>query len=213
MRNDASKNKKAPQGMLARIAKAAKSMVSKSGAKASPKGGPKPSVSPSPKAPTSAAKGKPTTPPSKASPAVKLTPGAEAVAPAPRRTAKARVAAGLKDSSICREVACESLATTTTYCRLHYIKNWKKIRLKEQILSEGKLNQFIDELVGKYPEKYIEAIRVDLANDKDFIKVVADLELAEPAEEFETGAAEAEGAEEVLIDSIRRDFDEDSEAF
>lgn len=114
-----------------------------------------------------------------------------------------------KDASICREVACESLSTTSGYCRLHYIKNWKKIKLKGQILSQGKLNIFIEELVGKYPEKYIEAIKHDLAHDKEFMKVVQDLELGESVEEFESDSENAD----VLIDSIRRDFDDETETF
>lgn len=208
MRNDASKNKKAPKGMLARLAKAAKSVLTKA---TSPATEPAKAKVKTVKAAKAASKpaGKPASPP-----AAKVAVAATAVATPSGPKRKARVAPGVKDSSICREVACESLATTTTYCRLHYIKNWKKIRLKEQILSEGKLNQFIDELVGKYPEKYIEAIRVDLTNDKDFMKVVADLELGEPAEEFEgAGGGDSEGAEEGIIDTIRRDFDEDTETF
>ena len=73
---------------------------------------------------------------------------------------------GLSDSEVCREIACEGLSTTAGYCRLHYIKNWRKIKRKEIILKEGKLNQYIEELVAKYPDKYIEAIRQDLATDK-----------------------------------------------
>lgn len=112
--------------------------------------------------------------------------------------------------SVCREVACENLATTGGYCRLHYIKNWKKIKRKELILREKKLNQYIEELVAKYPDKYIEAIRQDLASDKDFAKVISDLDLDESVDEFESESGEqAEG----LIDNMKRDFDGDDEAF
>jgi hypothetical protein len=107
--------------------------------------------------------------------------------------------------TVCREVACEGLATTTGYCRLHYIKNWKKIKRKELILKEGKLNQYIEELVAKYPDKYIEAIRQDLMADKDFAKVIHDLDLDESVDEFEM---EGESVDS-LIDSIKRDFDDE----
>src|SRR5690606_34235202 len=49
---------------------------------------------------------------------------------------------------ICREVGCESLATSGGYCRLHYIRNWKRIKRRELILKEGKLNRYIEELVA-----------------------------------------------------------------
>jgi len=111
--------------------------------------------------------------------------------------------------AVCREVACEGLGTTAGYCRLHYIKNWRKIKRKEVILRERKLNTYIEELVAKYPEKYIEAIRQDLMNDKDFAKVIHDLDLDENIDEFEGEG----GDSDVVIDSIKREFEDDSDAF
>jgi len=86
----------------------------------------------------------------------------------------------------------------------------EKIKRKELILREKKLNQYIEELVAKYPDKYIEAIRQDLAHDKDFAKVIHDLDLDESTDEFEV-----EGGEpmENLIDNIKRDFDDEGEGF
>jgi hypothetical protein len=115
----------------------------------------------------------------------------------------------LHPDDVCRETACESLATTLSYCRLHYIKNWKKIKRKEIILKEGKLNQYIEELVVKYPDKYIEAIRQDLASDKDFAQVIVDLDLDESADDFEADGENAEG----LIDNIKGNFDDEGDAF
>ncbi len=109
----------------------------------------------------------------------------------------------------CRETACEGLATSSGYCRLHYIKNWKKVKRKELILKEGKLNQYIEELVSKYPDRYIDAIRNDLSSDKEFGKVVHDLELDEGIDDFD---GEGENID-TLIENIRRDVDEDPEGF
>jgi len=124
----------------------------------------------------------------------------------------ALIARGYLDSAetVCREVACEGLATAAGYCRLHYIKNWKKIKRKEVILREKKLNQYIEELIAKYPEKYIEAIRQDLASDKDFAKVIYDLDLDEGVDDFEIEGGDAVDS---LIDTIKRDFDDDADAF
>ena len=124
----------------------------------------------------------------------------------------ALLARGYLDSAetVCREVACEGLATAAGYCRLHYIKNWKKIKRKEVILREKKLNQYIEELIAKYPEKYIEAIRQDLASDKDFAKVIYDLDLDEGVDDFEMEGGDAVDS---LIDTIKRDFDDDADAF
>jgi hypothetical protein len=111
--------------------------------------------------------------------------------------------------TVCREVACEGLATSGGYCRMHYIKNWKKIKRKELILKEGKLNQYIEELVAKYPDKYIEAIRQDLATEKDFAKVIYDLDLDESVDDFEV---EGENIDQI-VDTIKRDFDDEGEGF
>lgn len=107
---------------------------------------------------------------------------------------------------MCREIGCDLFATSAGYCRLHYIKNWKRIKRREAILKEGKLNRYIEELVAKYPDKYIEAIRQDLAADKDFSKVVTELELEEALDNYD-----AEDAESIdsLIEGIKRDYDDD----
>lgn len=149
--------------------------------------------------------------------AVALAKGAKAAAPAPAPAKAGKGKGGSVLSSklarateeICREVACEALSTSGGYCRLHYVKNWKKIKRKELILKEGKLNQYIEELVSKYPDKYIEAIRQDLAEDKAFAKVIYDLELDESVDDFDV---EGEGVEQV-IDTIKRDFDDEGETF
>jgi hypothetical protein len=107
--------------------------------------------------------------------------------------------------NICREIACESSASSGGYCRLHYIKNWKKIKRKELILKEGKLNQYIEELVAKYPDKYIEAIKQDLSSDKEFGKVVHDLELEEGIDDFEGDGENVEA----IIDGIKREYDDE----
>lgn len=113
------------------------------------------------------------------------------------------------DETVCREVACENLSTTGGYCRMHYIKNWKKIKRKELILREKKLNQYIEELVAKYPDKYIDAIRQDLASDKDFAKVISDLDLDENIDDFDMDSDSADS----FIDNIRRDFEDEGEGF
>ena len=118
--------------------------------------------------------------------------------------------AALGGDSICREVACEGLATSGGYCRMHYIKNWKRIKRKELIIKEGKLNRYIEELVAKYPEKYIEAIRQDLASDKDFSKVIHDLELDEGGVDDLDMDMEMVDS---LINNLRRDVDDGDETF
>jgi uncharacterized protein YihD (DUF1040 family) len=220
---------KAPAAKLASSLKGAlkdmtKGLLSKSAKPAPAKGAKAAAPAAASKAPAKGA-------PAKAAPAPKAAPvkaaapvkgGKAAAAPAPvaaapakGKTAKAGTAVKVAKAprisadDMCREVACESLMTSGGYCRLHYIKNWKKIKRKEVILKEGKLNQYIEELIAKYPDKYIEAIRQDLADDKAFAKVIYDLDLDESVDDFE---AEGENLDAV-IDGIKRDFDDEGETF
>ncbi len=81
------------------------------------------------------------------------------------------------ESDECVVRGCDNPATTSGYCRYHYIKLWKDVKKKELILSEGRLAKIIEELVRKYPMKYIETIIHDLADDKAFNHVLKDLDI------------------------------------
>ncbi len=90
------------------------------------------------------------------------------------------------DSDECVVRGCDNPSTTAGYCRYHYIKLWKDVKKKQLILSEGKLAKMIEELVRKYPMKYVENIITDLADDKAFSHVLKDLDI-------ETDEAEIDG--------------------
>lgn len=111
----------------------------------------------------------------------------------------------------CREPGCDHEMLVSGYCRLHYIKNWRKIKRKEAILASGQLNNYVEELVNKYPDKYLDVIRQDLASEKEWAKVVIDLELE---------SADEEGGGEDDIDAVaegvrtdRGGFEDDSDSF
>ena len=77
----------------------------------------------------------------------------------------------------CLERGCDNPPTTMGYCRLHYIKRWSDIKKKIKILSEGKLQTFIEELVNKYPPKFIESVLDDLKDEKNFFKALKELNI------------------------------------
>lgn len=126
--------------------------------------------------------------------------------PAKGKAAKVYLDNGEK---MCRESGCENIASTKNYCRLDYIKNWKKIKRKEMILKEGKLNNYIDELVSKYPDKYVEIIRQDLSSEVNFTKVVHDLELDESIDDLDYDGDSIDA----LIGGIRKEDDIDDSDF
>jgi len=77
----------------------------------------------------------------------------------------------------CLERGCDNPPTTMGYCRLHYIKRWSDIKKKIKILNEGKLQTFIEELVNKYPPKFIESVLDDLKDEKNFFKALKELNI------------------------------------
>lgn len=111
----------------------------------------------------------------------------------------------------CREPGCDHDFSLSGYCRLHYIKNWRKIKRKESIIASGQLNNYVEELVHKYPDKYLEVIRQDLASEKDWAKVVVDLELESSEEDANT-----EEEMDAVPEGVRRDrgeFEDEGESF
>ena len=74
---------------------------------------------------------------------------------------------------ICKEMDCHNTQTTDGYCRLHYLKNWKKIKKDTDVKAAKKLNRYIESVCKKNPERYVETIREDLKS-KSFSKRIED---------------------------------------
>jgi hypothetical protein len=98
----------------------------------------------------------------------------------------------------CRVHDCDNEATTDGHCRFHYLALWKRNRIKAKILQGGKLDKYIEDLTSKYPDKYLEMLRKDLASEKDFNLIVAEMDV-------EDGGDEAEQEEETnrFIEEVR----------
>jgi hypothetical protein len=56
---------------------------------------------------------------------------------------------------------------------------WKNIQVRKKILSEGKLERYIEELTARYPDKYLEMLKKDLRTEKDFLAAIQELEIDE----------------------------------
>lgn len=98
----------------------------------------------------------------------------------------------------CRVKDCDQLATVDTYCRYHYLLYWKKIQVRKKILTEGKLERYIEELTARYPDKFLDMLRKDLKSEKEFIAAIQELEIDESQ-----GDGDFEAEEETFIDEVR----------
>jgi hypothetical protein len=100
----------------------------------------------------------------------------------------------------CRVKDCDQLSTVDGYCRYHYLLFWKRIQIRKKILTEGKLERYVEELTARYPDKFLEILRKDLRTEKDFTGAIQELEIDESAvdNEFEDEA-------QTYIDEVRGD--------
>lgn len=67
---------------------------------------------------------------------------------------------------ICKEEGCHNAQTTAGYCRVHYLKNWRRIKKEQQERAAKRLNRYIEAIYHKHPKKYIEVIKEDINSDK-----------------------------------------------
>ena len=63
---------------------------------------------------------------------------------------------------ICKEEECHNSTTTAGYCRLHYLKNWKKIKSSEKRRAAKSLNAYIESVCKRHPDRYVEVIKKDI---------------------------------------------------
>lgn len=106
----------------------------------------------------------------------------------------------------CIEKGCDNIRTTQSYCRLHYLRNWKTVQKKRDILKEGKLQEYIEELISKYPTKYIESLLSDLSDDKEFYRVLNELNITSEfdfeEDEFENAVDDDDADDDIGIETI-----------
>jgi hypothetical protein len=98
----------------------------------------------------------------------------------------------------CRVKDCDQLASVDTYCRYHYLLYWKRIQVRKKILTEGKLERYIEELTARYPDKFLDMLRKDLKSEKEFLAAIQELEIDESQ-----GEGEFEDESENYIDEVR----------
>ncbi len=81
----------------------------------------------------------------------------------------------------CRSKDCDQISVVEGYCRYHYLMFWKRIQVRKGILTDGKLERYVDELTARYPDKFLEVIRKDLRSQKEFLAAIQELEIDESA--------------------------------
>lgn len=158
------------------VARIKAKFISKAKSKPKPKAKPKPKPKAQIKAKPKALVAKKAAPTKKAAPVKKAAPAKKAAKAAPKKKGGKRVVlrGGIPE---CSFTGCDEDRTTGVYCRLHYLVSWKKIKKKERLLAEKRLNKYIEELTARYPDEYLDIIRRDLATEKSFADLMEDLDI------------------------------------
>lgn len=109
----------------------------------------------------------------------------------------------------CKVKDCDQVASVEAFCRYHYLLLWKRIQVRRRILIDGKLERYVDELTARYPDKFLEVIRKDLLNEKNFLSVIAELEIDESAGDSDFEEEDTQAIEEVRTYSESGGFSDD----
>jgi hypothetical protein len=95
---------------------------------------------------------------------------------------------------ICKQTGCHDISTTHGFCRFHYLSSWRKLKSKEAKKKGVELEAYLDEMTRKFPEEFIQKLKV---------------EVEEMAEKEALGEAEETAEKGALFDAM--DDDEDLE--
>ena len=101
----------------------------------------------------------------------------------------------------CLARGCENPASTAGYCRYHYIAMWTEIKKKQKVLEEGKLQDFIESLVNKYPINFIESIITDLIDDKSFYEMLKDMDIDASEDSYSDAEDELDDDQDIAYET------------
>lgn len=118
---------------------------------------------------------------------------------APKIELKEVIITDAEGRRLCKVTECDQPSIVEMYCRYHYLLFWKKIQIRRKILSEGKLEKYIEELTSRYPTKYLELLKKDLSSEAEFMAAIGELEIDESAGE---GDGEFEDDQQNYIEEV-----------
>ena len=63
---------------------------------------------------------------------------------------------------LCKMKECRNAATTSGFCRLHYLQNWKKIKTEQKRKAAKNLNNYVDHIMKRFPDRFVDEIKKDI---------------------------------------------------
>jgi hypothetical protein len=107
---------------------------------------------------------------------------------------------------LCQEEGCANQSTTAGFCRLHYLKNWKRIRSDKKKKAAKNLNKYIDSIMKSNPDRTVRTLRDNLQDGETFEKSVDEIVYHDSVREVMADLGYREDLD-LMIDSIKIDED------
>jgi len=107
---------------------------------------------------------------------------------------------------LCKEPGCNNQQTTAGFCRLHYLKNWKKIRAEKQRKAAKSLNKYIENIVRSNPDRAVDSLKGNLRDEISLEKSMEDVFYGDSLREVMEDLGYREDLD-MMIDSIKVDED------
>lgn len=118
----------------------------------------------------------------------------------------AKKKASAQKIKLCRVQGCNNQSTTMGYCRLCYLKNWKKIRSERKKKAAKNLNKYIDNIMRNSKQETVKSLQSNIQNEVSFERSVDDMFHKDSVREVMTDLGCREDLD-IMIDSIRIDED------
>jgi hypothetical protein len=107
---------------------------------------------------------------------------------------------------LCKETGCSNQQTTAGFCRLHYLKNWKRIRSDKKKKAAKNLNKYIDNILRSNPDRGVETLKGNLKNEGSLERSMDDVFYHDSVRDMMADLGYREDLD-VMIDSIKIDED------
>jgi hypothetical protein len=107
---------------------------------------------------------------------------------------------------LCKETGCSNQQTTAGFCRLHYLKNWKKIRSEKKRKAAKNLNKYIDNIMRTSPDRPVQGLKEQLRDEPSFERSLDDILYHDSLREVIADLGYREDLD-TLIDTIKIDED------
>lgn len=63
---------------------------------------------------------------------------------------------------ICKSTNCRDVAQVSSFCRLHYLANWRNRKTKEAKTEGAELENYLKQLRNRFPEEFFEKLKAEV---------------------------------------------------